>query len=72
MRKMWKKILDEIRNGKTEIASSESGIPQIAVNAPVFELFQLLVAMTVGYNRNVRRIKALRSIAKKTFGEGKV
>ena len=71
MRKMWEKILDEIRNGESEIASSESGIPQIAANAPVFELLQLLAAITAGYNRNVRRIKALRSIAKKTFGEEK-
>lgn len=72
MRKMWEKLLDEIRNGESEIASSESGIPQIAVNAPVFELLQLLAAMTVGYNRNVKRINALRAIAKKNFGEGEV
>lgn len=69
MKRMWKKILDEIRNGELEIASSESGIPQIAVNAPVFELLQLLAAITAGYNRNVRRIKALRTIAKKNFGK---
>lgn len=67
MRNMWEKILDEIRNGESEIASSESGIPQIAVNAPVFELLQLLAAITAGYNRNVRRIKMLRELAKKPF-----
>lgn len=69
MKRMWEKILDEIRNGELEIASSESGIPQIAVNAPIFELLQLLAAITAGYNRNVRRIKALRTIAKKNFGK---
>lgn len=69
MRKMWEKILDEIRNGETEIASSESGIPQIAVNAPIFELPQLLAAITAGYNRNAKRIKLLRELAKKPFDD---
>ena len=61
---MWQKILDLIRNGETPIETSESGIPQIAVNAPVFELLQLLAAVTAGYNKNVRRIKALRELVK--------
>ena len=64
---MWQKILDLIRKGETPIETSESGIPQIAVNAPVFELFQLLAALTAGYNKNVRRIKALRELAGKPF-----
>lgn len=64
---MWQKILDLIRNAETPIETSESGIPQIAVNAPVFELFQLLAALTAGYNKNVRRIKALRELAQKPF-----
>ena len=64
---MWQKILDLIRNGETPIETAESGIPQIAVNAPVFELFQLLAALTTGYNKNVRRIKALRELAGKPF-----
>lgn len=64
---MWQKILDLIRNGETPIETSESGIPQFAVNAPVFELFQLLAALTAGYNKNVRRIKALRELAGKPF-----
>lgn len=64
---MWQKILDLIRNGETPIETAESGIPQIAVNAPVFELFQLLAALTAGYNKNVRRIKALRELAGKPF-----
>lgn len=64
---MWLKILDLIRNGETPIETAESGIPQIAVNAPVFELFQLLAALTAGYNKNVRRIKALRELAGKPF-----
>lgn len=65
---MWQKILDLIRNGETPIETAESGIPQIAVNAPVFELLQLLAALTAGYNKNVRRIKALRELAGKPFG----
>lgn len=64
---MWQKILALIRNGETPIETAESGIPQIAVNAPVFELFQLLAALTAGYNKNVRRIKALRELAGKPF-----
>lgn len=64
---MWQKILDLIRNAETPIETSESGIPQIAVNAPVSELFQLLAALAAGYNRNVRRIKALRELARKPF-----
>lgn len=64
---MWQKILDLIRNGETPIETAESGIPQIAVNAPVFELFQLLAALTAGYNKNARRIKALRELAGKPF-----
>lgn len=64
---MWQKILDLIRNGETPIETAESGIPQIAVNAPVPELFQLLAALTAGYNKNVRRIKALRELAGKPF-----
>lgn len=64
---MWEKILDIIRNGETPIETSESGIPQIAVNAPVFELLQLLAALTAGYNKNVRRIRALRELAGKPF-----
>lgn len=64
---MWQKILDLIRNGETPIETAESGIPQIAVNAPVFELLQLLAALTAGYNKNVRRIKALRELAGKPF-----
>ena len=64
---MWQKILDLIRNAETPIETAENGIPQIAVNAPVFELFQLLAALTAGYNKNVRRIKALRELAGKPF-----
>lgn len=64
---MWEKILDLIRNAETPIETAENGIPQIAVNAPVFELFQLLAALTAGYNKNVRRIKALRELAGKPF-----
>lgn len=66
---MWEKMLDNIRSGETKIAVTESGIPEIAVNAPIYELLQLLAAITAGYNRNVRRITALRIIAKKNFGE---
>lgn len=69
---MWERLLDGIRSGDTIIPTSEGGIPQIAVDAPVYELLQLLAAMTAGYNRNVKRINALRAIAKKNFGEGEV
>lgn len=65
---MWQKNLDLIRNGETPIETSESGIPQLATNAPVFEMLQLLAALAAGYNRNVRRIKALRELAGKPFG----
>ncbi len=61
---MWEKLLDEIRNGDTAIPTATNGIPQMALDAPVYELLQLMAAMTAGYNRNVRRINALRAIAK--------
>jgi hypothetical protein len=66
---MWEKMLDNIRSGETKIAVTESGIPEIAVNAPIYELLQLLAAITAGYNRNAKRIQALRAIAKKNFGK---
>lgn len=61
---MWEEMLDNIRSGETKIAVTDIGIPEIAVNAPIYELIQLLAAITAGYNRNAKRIQALRAIAK--------
>lgn len=61
---MWEEMLDNIRSGETKIAVTDIGIPEIAVDAPIYKLFQLLAAITAGYNRNAKRIQALRAIAK--------
>lgn len=64
---MWEKMLDNIRSGEAKIAVTDIGIPEIAVDASIYKLLQLLAAITAGYNRNAKRIEALRAIAKPMF-----
>ncbi len=63
-KKMWEKYLDNIRSGKGPIQTAESGIPQIGVNAQLYELMQLMVALTAGYNKNCQRLEMLRKTVK--------
>ena len=74
----WKNILLTIRDGKHLIPTTDDGTPLVAVNAPLFELMELLEALTSGYNDLVaantikdRRIEFLRKAAEAHFQNAK-
>lgn len=58
----WSEVLRQIRSGDEILQTTPDGLPVVAVNAPVYELMQLLVALTEGYNRNTKRIRMLRKL----------
>lgn len=60
----WEQLLKSLRQGDGKIATNKDGLPTIATNAPIYELMQIMVAMTEGYNRNVNRIDMMRKIVK--------
>lgn len=51
----WDDALSDIRDGKQTIPTARNGIPVVAVNAPIYELMQLIEALTTGYNALVLR-----------------
>lgn len=51
------KQLDDIRAGKVPISIDRSGLPVVALNAPIYELGLLLRAMASGYMRLYNRNK---------------
>lgn len=70
----WQNVLMDIRKGGSEIPTTDSGIPLVAVNAPFYELMQLMEALTTGHNEQVsiikeyeRKIEQLRKIAGERF-----
>lgn len=70
----WQNVLMAIRAGRVEIPTMDTGIPLVAVNAPFYELMQLMEALTTGYNDQVaiikeyeRKIEQLRKIAGERF-----
>ena len=70
----WDDDLSAIREGKQTIPTAQNGLPVVAVNAPVYELMQLMEAMTTGYNNLVardgehkRRIERIRNLARASF-----
>lgn len=74
----WKNILLTIREGKYLIPTTDDGTPLVAVNAPLFELMELLEALTSGYNDLVadnnikgKRIEFLRKAADANFQNAK-
>ena len=74
----WKNILLTIREGKHLIPTTDDGTPLVAVNAPLFELMELLEALTSGYNDLVadnnikgKRIEFLRKAADANFQNAK-
>jgi hypothetical protein len=74
----WKNILLTIREGKHLIPTTDDGTPLVAVNAPLFELMELLEALTSGYNDLVaentikgKRIEFLRKAADAHFQNAK-
>lgn len=70
----WEDVLSAIREGKQEIPTATNGIPLVAVNAPFYELMQLMEALTTGYNalilreaENQKKIERIRKLAEANF-----
>ena len=70
----WQDVLTAIREGKTSIPAAPNGVPLVAINAPFYELMQLMEALTTGYNalvlrdeENHRRIENVRKLARAHF-----
>lgn len=58
----WIEVLEKIKSGKEVIPvvyKSEVELPLIAKSLDLFELFQLLEAITVGYNNLIKTNKQL-------------
>lgn len=64
-------LLAKISNGKEAVRVDETGLPEIARTLPMFELRQLIVALTKGYNEQHRRIDILEWIARARFNKVK-
>lgn len=74
MKLTWKNLLATIREGGHTIPTTDEGIPLVAVNAPLYELMELVEALTTGYNAlvakdtmNTKRIERIRKIAESHF-----
>lgn len=52
----WTDVLDAIEAGNHSIPTTDDGLPLVAVNAPFYELMQLMAAITKGYNGLVARV----------------
>ena len=70
----WQDILTAIREGKASIPAAPNGVPLVAVNAPIYELMQLMEALTTGYNdmvlrdaENQKKIERIRKLAEAHF-----
>lgn len=70
----WQDILTAIREGKASIPAAPNGVPLVAVNAPIYELMELLKALTSGYNALVlrdaesqKKIERIRKLAEARF-----
>lgn len=71
----WANVLSAIRDGKQTVPiDPKTGIPLVAVNAPLYELMELLEALTTGYNNlvlrdaeNQKKAERLRKLAEKAF-----
>lgn len=73
----WDNALSAIREGKQSIPVAPNGIPVVAVHAPLYELMELMEAVTTGYNALVlraaddqKRIERLRKMAQAAFPGG--
>lgn len=74
MKLTWKNLLATIREGGHTIPTTDEGIPLVAVNAPLYELMELVEALTTGYNAlvakdtmNTKRIERIRKLAEAKF-----
>ena len=63
----WEEQLDGIRKGETIVSVHADGFPVLADKAPLFELCQLITALTEGYNRNVQKVNMMRKVVQANF-----
>lgn len=70
----WTDVLDAIEAGNHSIPTTDDGLPLVAVNAPFYELMQLMAAITKGYNGLVacvaydqKKIERIRKLARGAF-----
>ena len=70
----WDNVLSAIREGNQTVPATPNGIPVVAVNAPFYELMQLMEALTTGYNdlvlrdaENQKKIERIRKLAEARF-----
>ena len=75
----WDNVLFAIREGKQTIPTAHNGTPLVAVNAPFYEMMQLMEALTTGYNALVdraaedqKRIERIRKLAQAAFHGDKI
>lgn len=70
----WQDVLSAVRDGKKIIPTADNGVPLVAIHAPLYELMELMEALTTGYNDLVaratedqRRIERIRKLAQAAF-----
>lgn len=75
----WQDVLASIRDGKKTIPVNDDGIPLVGVRAALYELMELMEALTTGYNalvlrdaENRKRIERIRKLAQAAFPGDKV
>lgn len=75
----WQDVLAAIRDGKNLIPVNDDGIPLVGTRAALYELMELMEAVTTGYNALVdraaddqKRIERLRRMAQAAFPGDKV
>ena len=75
----WQDVLTSIRDGKKTIPVNDDGIPLVGTRAALYELMELMEAVTTGYNALVdraaedqKRIERIRKLAQAAFPGDKV
>lgn len=70
----WQDVLASIRDGKKTIPVNDDGIPLVGARAALYELLELMAALTSGYNdlvlrdaENRKRIERIRKLAEAHF-----
>lgn len=70
----WQDVLSAVRDGKKIIPTADNGVPLVAIHAPLYELMELMEALTTGYNalvaqatKDQQRIERIRKLAEANF-----
>ena len=70
----WQDVLASIRDGKKTIPVNDDGIPLVGARAALYELMELMAALTSGYNdlvlrdaENQKKIERSRKLAEAHF-----